>query len=119
VTEHGRADLHHELDLGHPEPRREPQQPLDHLRLRVLPVLQPKQLVQLQEHAANRGIEIVRTFSDSAKSGLRIGGRDALKKLIEVVQRGGTNELAASTASTPGKTVSSSLARARWPLATP
>ena len=42
----------------------------------------------IQEYAAKRGIEIVRTFSDSGKSGLRIDGRDGLKELIEVVQRG-------------------------------
>lgn len=42
----------------------------------------------LQEYASKRGIQIVRTFSDSGKSGLRIDGRDALKELIDVVQRG-------------------------------
>ena len=42
----------------------------------------------LQEYAAKRGIQIVRTFSDSGKSGLRIDGRDALKELIAVVQSG-------------------------------
>lgn len=33
-------------------------------------------------------MQIVRTFSDSGKSGLRIDGRDALKELIDVVQSG-------------------------------
>jgi DNA invertase Pin-like site-specific DNA recombinase len=42
----------------------------------------------LQEYASKRGMQIVRTFSDSGKSGLRIDGRDALKSLIEVVQSG-------------------------------
>ena len=42
----------------------------------------------LQEYASKRGMQIVRTFSDSGKSGLRIDGRDALKNLIEVVQSG-------------------------------
>ena len=42
----------------------------------------------LREYAAKRGLSIVRTFSDSGKSGLRIDGRDALKELIEVVQTG-------------------------------
>jgi DNA invertase Pin-like site-specific DNA recombinase len=42
----------------------------------------------LQEYASQRGIEIVRTFSDSGKSGLRIDGRDGLKDLIDVVQQG-------------------------------
>lgn len=42
----------------------------------------------LHEYAKRRGIEIVRTFSDSGKSGLRIDGRDGLKELIRVVQTG-------------------------------
>jgi DNA invertase Pin-like site-specific DNA recombinase len=42
----------------------------------------------LQEYAKKRGIEIVRTFCDSGKSGLRIDGRDGLKELLDVVQRG-------------------------------
>jgi DNA invertase Pin-like site-specific DNA recombinase len=42
----------------------------------------------LQEYASKRGMQIVRTFSDSGKSGLRIDGRDALKNLIEIVQSG-------------------------------
>ncbi|HVW29255.1 MAG TPA: recombinase family protein [Polyangiaceae bacterium] len=42
----------------------------------------------LLEYAKKRGLEIVRTFSDSGKSGLRIDGRDALKDLIETVQSG-------------------------------
>ena len=45
----------------------------------------------LQEYASKRGMQIVRTFSDSGKSGLRIDGRDALKSLIEVVQSGGAD----------------------------
>ena len=35
-----------------------------------------------------RGIEIVRTYADEGKSGLRLDGRDALKQLIEDVQTG-------------------------------
>lgn len=42
----------------------------------------------LHEYASRRGIRIVRTFSDSGKSGLRIDGRDGLKELIRVVQSG-------------------------------
>jgi DNA invertase Pin-like site-specific DNA recombinase len=42
----------------------------------------------LREYASKRGIQIVRTFSDSGKSGLRIDGRNGLKELIEVVQHG-------------------------------
>lgn len=42
----------------------------------------------LREYASRRGIQIVRTFSDAGKSGLRIDGRDGLKDLIETVQCG-------------------------------
>lgn len=42
----------------------------------------------LREYAVKRGIEIVRTFVDSGKSGLRIDGRNGLKELIDVVQTG-------------------------------
>lgn len=42
----------------------------------------------LLEYARKRGIEVVRTFCDSGKSGLRIDGRNGLKELIDVVQRG-------------------------------
>jgi DNA invertase Pin-like site-specific DNA recombinase len=40
----------------------------------------------MQQYAARRGIEIVRTYADAGKSGLSLEGRDALKKLIEDVQ---------------------------------
>jgi DNA invertase Pin-like site-specific DNA recombinase len=40
----------------------------------------------LREYAKKRGMEIVRTFADSGKSGLRIDGRDALKELIAQVE---------------------------------
>ena len=40
----------------------------------------------MQQYAARRGIEIVRTYADEGKSGLRLDGRDALKQLIEDVQ---------------------------------
>jgi DNA invertase Pin-like site-specific DNA recombinase len=40
----------------------------------------------LQKYAAERGIEIVRTYADEGKSGLSLDGRDALKRLIEDVQ---------------------------------
>ncbi len=42
----------------------------------------------IAEYAEKRGMEIVRTFEDSGKSGLRIDGRDALKELIDDVQAG-------------------------------
>src|SRR5450631_2350307 len=42
----------------------------------------------IRAYAAQRGIEIVRTYANSGKSGLSLDGRDALKELIEVVQNG-------------------------------
>jgi DNA invertase Pin-like site-specific DNA recombinase len=42
----------------------------------------------IREYASKRGMIIVRTFSDSGKSGLRLDGRDGLKDLIEFVQSG-------------------------------
>jgi DNA invertase Pin-like site-specific DNA recombinase len=42
----------------------------------------------LREYAAKRGMEIVRTFADAGKSGLRLEGRDAIKELIAIVQNG-------------------------------
>ena len=41
-------------------------------------------------YAAQRGFEIVRTYADEGKSGLRIDGRDALKQLIQDVESGNT-----------------------------
>jgi DNA invertase Pin-like site-specific DNA recombinase len=40
----------------------------------------------MQQYAARRGIEIVRTYADAGKSGLSLEGRDALKQLIDDVQ---------------------------------
>jgi DNA invertase Pin-like site-specific DNA recombinase len=42
----------------------------------------------IHQYAARRGLEIVRTYADQGKSGLRLDGRDALKQLIEEVQSG-------------------------------
>ena len=42
----------------------------------------------IRSYAAARGIEIVRSYADQGKSGLRLDGRDALKRLIEVVESG-------------------------------
>lgn len=42
----------------------------------------------LREYAAQHGYEIVQSYEDSGKSGLRISGRDALKQLIADVTRG-------------------------------
>jgi DNA invertase Pin-like site-specific DNA recombinase len=40
----------------------------------------------MRQYAVRRGIEIVRTYADEGKSGLRLDGRNALKQLIEDVQ---------------------------------
>lgn len=45
----------------------------------------------IRHYAAARGIEIVKTYADEGKSGLKIHGRDALKRLIEDVQAGITD----------------------------
>ena len=42
----------------------------------------------IQGYAARRGIEIVRTYADAGKSGLKLEGRDALKRLISDVEKG-------------------------------
>jgi len=39
----------------------------------------------IRQYAQKRGVEIVRTYADEGKSGLRIDGRDALKQLISDV----------------------------------
>src|SRR5271155_2473111 len=45
----------------------------------------------IRSYAASRGMEIVRTYADSGKSGLRLDGRDALKQLLADVEAGGTD----------------------------
>jgi len=42
----------------------------------------------IDQYAARRGFEIVRTYADEGKSGLRLDGRDALKGLIADVKAG-------------------------------
>ena len=42
----------------------------------------------IRQYAEARGIEIVRTYADAGKSGLKIEGRDALRQLIEDVEAG-------------------------------
>src|SRR5471030_1070735 len=37
---------------------------------------------KIREYASSRGIEIIRTYVDAGKSGLRIDGREALQRLI-------------------------------------
>lgn len=42
----------------------------------------------MREYAAKHNMEIIRTYTDEGKSGLRIDGRDSLKQLIDDVQSG-------------------------------
>ena len=42
----------------------------------------------IRNYAAAKGLEIVRTYADEGRSGLRIDGRDALKQLISDVESG-------------------------------
>lgn len=42
----------------------------------------------IREYAARYNIEIVQTYTDAGKSGLKLDGRDALKQLIDDVQAG-------------------------------
>jgi hypothetical protein len=42
----------------------------------------------IRDYAERRGIEIVRTYADEGKSGLSIGGRTALQRLIADVEGG-------------------------------
>lgn len=42
----------------------------------------------IKQYAEARGIEIVKTYADAGKSGLKIEGRDALQQLIEDVKSG-------------------------------
>ena len=46
---------------------------------------------KIREYAARRGIQIVRTYTDEGKSGLNIGGRSGLQKLIQDVESGQTD----------------------------
>lgn len=43
---------------------------------------------KIREYAVGRGIEIIRTYADEGKSGLRIDGRQALQRLIKDVEDG-------------------------------
>jgi DNA invertase Pin-like site-specific DNA recombinase len=43
---------------------------------------------KIREYAASRDMEIVRTYADEGKSGLRIDGREALQRLIRDVESG-------------------------------
>lgn len=45
----------------------------------------------IRQYAERRGLQIVRTYADEGKSGLRLDGRDALKRLIHGVESGDTD----------------------------
>lgn len=45
----------------------------------------------IRRYAEQRGIALVRTYADHGKSGLRLDGRDALKRLIDDVRAGRTD----------------------------
>ncbi len=47
------------------------------------------QKAAIQTYAASRNIEIVQTYADAGKSGLKVGNRNALKQLLLDVQSGG------------------------------
>ncbi len=42
----------------------------------------------IREYAARHEMDVVRTFADAGKSGLRIHGRDALKEMLDLVRSG-------------------------------
>jgi DNA invertase Pin-like site-specific DNA recombinase len=43
---------------------------------------------KIREYASRRNIEIIRTYADAGKSGLRIDGREALQRLLRDVENG-------------------------------
>lgn len=43
---------------------------------------------KITEYAVKRGIEIIRTYADEGKSGLRIEGRNGLQELLRIVESG-------------------------------
>jgi DNA invertase Pin-like site-specific DNA recombinase len=45
----------------------------------------------IQDYAAKHGMEIVREYADSGKSGLRLAGRDSLQTLLQDVETGTTD----------------------------
>ncbi len=46
------------------------------------------QAAKIREYAAQRSIEIIKTYTDAGKSGLNIGGRQSLQQLIKDVESG-------------------------------
>ena len=49
---------------------------------------QLNQVQIIQDYADQRGIETIKTYADDGKSGLVIGGRAALQKMIDDVESG-------------------------------
>jgi DNA invertase Pin-like site-specific DNA recombinase len=43
---------------------------------------------EIQKYAERKGLEIIRTYADQGKSGLRLDGREGIKSLIQDVQTG-------------------------------
>ena len=74
------------------EPADAPEQPLAAEYVRMSSEHQQysteNQAQTIREYAERRGIQIVKTYSDEAKSGVIIGGRDALQQLITDVESG-------------------------------
>jgi DNA invertase Pin-like site-specific DNA recombinase len=46
------------------------------------------QLAAIAQYAQKRGFEVVRSYADEGKSGLRLEGRDALQNLLNDIERG-------------------------------
>jgi DNA invertase Pin-like site-specific DNA recombinase len=46
------------------------------------------QAVEIRRYAERRGYEIVKTYADEGKSGLSLGGRKSLQRLIEDIEKG-------------------------------
>jgi DNA invertase Pin-like site-specific DNA recombinase len=49
------------------------------------------QLDAIRRYASDRGLEVLRVFEDSGRSGLRVDGREALQKMMAEVQSGGAD----------------------------
>ncbi|MBS0626513.1 MAG: recombinase family protein, partial [Verrucomicrobia bacterium] len=45
----------------------------------------------IRQYAARRGYDVIRTYADKGKSGLRLDGREGLKNLIDDVQNSRTD----------------------------
>ncbi len=54
------------------------------------------QAAAIRRYAEKRGYEIVRTYADEGKSGLRLDGRDALQTLLDDVESGRADLLGCS-----------------------